>query len=159
MKINRTALLDAVNTALDEHRARHDTAWQTWHDALVTERARWITEYGPAWAAAADKIRAAADNNEPITGDMLPRTSEWRSDIATWDEPKHSLERPDHTRVRRPGDYRAPAELLAMRSALELITDEEVSHSGLAAIGVSGATFRDALQVMGRVRGGEAVPE
>lgn len=152
MKINRTALLTAVETALAEHRARHDHEWTVWHDAVVAERARWITEYSDAWRASAETILSLVDNGQPVTRDALPTTSEFRSDVATWSEPRHNLERPDHTRVRCPGDYQAPAELLALQSALELITDEEVSHSALGSIGISGATFGDALRAMGRNR-------
>lgn len=41
-------------------------------------------------------------------------------------------------------------ELLALREVLYLITDEEVTPTGLAGIGITPKTLREAIQYMGQ---------
>lgn len=143
MKIDRKQLRQAVTDALAAHRAQHDRDVVQWEAALEQHRADWVKMHGEQWAEAARTIARKVRAGEVVTDSDLPRA---RHGIrATYDTP-HSLDE-----LRRPRQrYSVPYELAALGSALDAITDDEISHTGLRALGITSATLRDAIAYLGR---------
>ena len=145
MKVSRTALRAAVDQALTAHRERHDAAMARWDKAVAEHRARWIETNADAWTAALPKIRAAVKRGEPITKAHLPQVGRY-NDVALYSEPTSWIELPDETKLRKPPEeYAPPRELVMCARALDVLTDEEITTTGLHQLGITGSTLRDAL--------------
>lgn len=147
MKINRVALRGAVQKTLDAAETQHAEqvkAWEQWFEDYQT---KWIDKWNPQWASAIDVIRLAITKGRVITDDMLPTRN---GHIETYAEPYDSY-RSFPGRPPKPAKAYVPSrELLALREVLDLITDEEVTPTGLAGIGITPKTLREAIQYMGQ---------
>lgn len=149
MKIDRLALRQAVTDAVAAHRARHDARHAEWAELVAAERQRWVDEHLPRWGEAAKVIARKVRKGEPITGEELPKPSRY-SGIETFDANLYSLRRPDGEIVRRPSEpYQPPHELISLGKALDVVTDEYVTHTGLRSLGITAATLRQALNALG----------
>ena len=148
MRINRAALRQAVTDAMTSHRSAHDQAVTDWEAGVARHRADWVARNSDAWAATARTIARKVKKGEPITRDDLPSDSRgFRSSVETYDVP-HSLDG-----IRQPSSpYREPYELAALGKALDIITDDEITHSALRSLGITSATLRDALAQLGRAQ-------
>lgn len=144
LRINRTALRQAVEAAITAHKARHEAAAAKWAAVVDQHRVEWLDKHGDAWIAAARSIARKAKKGEVITEQDLPRVA---GSTAVYRAP-YSGFRGD---VRDPGVYRAPRELVALAGVLDAIVDEEITHTGIRSLGITSATLRDAISHIGRV--------
>lgn len=150
MKIDRKQLRQAVTDALAEHKARHDQAIQRWESAVELDRKAWIDDHLPAWGETAKVIARKVRKGEPIVREDLPRERHGSSPLL-YRQDDYSLRLPSGEQVRRPDRaYTAPYELSALGKALDVITDDEITHTALRSLGITGATLRDAIAQLGR---------
>lgn len=131
MKFNRQALISAVDNALAADRAR----WEARHHKEVEEYssrvALWMQEHSQRWMDAGLAVRRAVRAGQPVTKDMLPQ-GRYR-DVALF-VPDGHLDRA----------YQPPQELLTLRALLDTIVDEEISSTGLEAVGITSRIMREA---------------
>jgi len=137
VKYNRQALIEACDKALerdrvDWHKRRAEQLGQ--HSRAVAE---WSRKYADEWAQAGLEIRRAIRKGEPVTKDMLP-TSRRYHDNPAWFYPQFDPNR----------EYRVPEELAFLRHVLDIVTDDVVTTSGLAQVGVSVRMMKDAAWYM-----------
>lgn len=147
MKINRVALRAAVQKTLDAAETLHVEqvkAWEQWHEDY---KVKWVEKWHPEWARAIEAIRSAIVEGQVITDSMLPTRN---GHVETYSEPYDSYRRYNDRPVKPAASYTPARELLALREVLDLITDEEVTPSGLAGIGITPKTLREAIQYMGQ---------
>lgn len=133
MKYARIALRDACDKALQQD-AEH---WLARREKHLAEHAKMVAEWNrrhaQEWAAAGLTVRRAVREGQPVTKAMLPRDRRFSDSVATF-APQYNFDR----------DYEAPVELLFLRRVLDVVTDDIVTTSGLAQVGVSTKTMRDA---------------
>lgn len=142
MKINRKLLRQAVTDALAAHQAAHERRTAEWHAHQAGRQAAWVARHNPTWDQAALAIRRKVKKGEPITKADLPRE---HGNVAYYDPTGYSPNAP-----RDPGVYRAPYELAALGKALDVITDDEIAPTALRALGITGATLREAVGALGK---------
>lgn len=151
MKINRQRLLDAVNAALVSDEAAHAQRIKDWEVGIVTDRTDWVAANNPLWADAVVVIKQAIRKNEPVTRDMLPGNQNRWGDRQTafFSEPDQVKDSTGRM-IRKPLDKYSPdRDLTSLKSALEFIADEEVTTTGLKAVGVNPTVMRSVLNRMG----------
>ncbi|WP_409186688.1 hypothetical protein F9C11_21605 [Amycolatopsis sp. VS8301801F10] len=122
-----------LREATDKAIAAERVVAQKYYDEAVArynnDLANWVTKYSEQWAQAARLISRKVRAGKPITRDDVP-TSEY-GHRTTFD-------------ARHPGDCPkgVSADLQIIRSALELITDETVTPTELAKLGVRASELR-----------------
>jgi hypothetical protein len=134
MKFTRTALLSATEDALATHRRNYDDEERRRAAIRDEHGQRWIEKYGESWSAAALRIRRLIKNGTPVTDADLPERG-----ARTFNPPWEAWAQ---------DAYRVPSELVALRDALRVITDDEVSPHNLREMGITSATLRSAVQHM-----------
>lgn len=155
MKIDRTALLMAAHNAIKAEREAHENRVARYEEAKAAHKAAWIARSSQKWAEACVKIQDAIANGEPVTKDLLPtyRTSRYDSSqtVSTYvDSTSFTHEGRDY---RKPGEYQPNRDLTSIIAILEVVTDDELSTTGLRAVGVNPTTFRDLIQSIARING------
>lgn len=135
MKFNRQALISAVDAALEDYRREWEKRYAKDLETHAELLGAWMRKYGAAWSEAGLKIRKAIREGRPVTSDLLPE-GHYR-DVATFSE-HASLDR----------TYAPPQQLTMLRRLLETVVDEEVSSSGLEAVGITSRIMREAAMFM-----------
>lgn len=139
--LNRQALLDAVQSALDADLAAHRDRVAEWSEFLADHRMAWLVEHGPAWLASLDRIKLAIQRGDPVTTDMLPGG---QGRVATWSEPYSN-----HRRRTAPATvHTADRDLLALQATLNAIVDDQVSPTALRNLGITSATMQRAIRAL-----------
>lgn len=137
MQFKTETLRVAVESAIEQHKIKHERdnniRRRKYEDAAV-EFAR---SYGPAWSDAATKIRAAVKAGRPITEDVLPR----KTGVGYHSIPVFDNKQPRDT------PYAIDHDLIVMRNALRLITDEFVTTTSLKTLGVSAGMLRTVCEL------------
>lgn len=135
MKFNRQALIKACDAALKWDRYSWDQKLAKDLASLAEELKVWSATYGEAWAKMGLDVRRAIRDGRPVTAAMLPRDRYGNPAVFY---PKRDTDR----------TYEPPRELVVLRRLLDTIVDEEISSSGLDAVGITSRVMREAAQFM-----------
>jgi len=141
MMFNRLALIKAAEDEIaaqmraEKQHANNENAKR---DAEATE---WYEQYGQAWLDVLGTLRRKLRAGMPVYTSDLPLHKDWRSSIAVFgDKP-------------RPPATARPVELPELRNliaVLSAVSDDVVSTSGLASIGITSRALRSTIQRLGR---------
>lgn len=137
MMFSRAALREAVDHALKSNLAE-------WEAAAVRERReeaehleKWLKDSGPEWVRFADRVKAKIKNGFPIENKDLPNGGDpFRSSVSTFKKKGRSFRT----------EYRAPSELLNLAAVLDAATDDKISTSGLASLGIGQRTMSSVVR-------------
>jgi hypothetical protein len=137
VKYNREALIEACDRALE----RDANSWLDRRAKNLQEHAsqvaNWNHRYAAQWAEVGLAVRRAVREGRPITRDMLPYDQRRHDSVAVF-YPTFDFSK----------GYEEPRELAFLRRVLDVVTDEFVTTTGLAQLGVSTRTMRDAAWQM-----------
>lgn len=131
MRYNRAALVAAAQTALDRHKQHFDKTDLEAQRIEEKERGQWMTLHAEPWAAAARAILRKLRKGEPVTGDDLPRKSQWNSDVAAYRPHRAASD-----------EWSPPALLVDMKSVLEAVADDVVTTRQLDELGITRQALR-----------------
>lgn len=130
MEFRKQALIDAIDVGLKtyaEQKAARDKATKAWEE---TAKREWVAKHNADWNEAANKIKRAYRNGNPITGDMIPSRDGQRRYYLVWtgtpSAPKGTL----------PPVANIPVEeLTSFRAALEAITEDVITDRQVQIMG------------------------
>lgn len=143
MKLNRAALIAAVDDAMAAHKARHELKTQEWKTFLEQHKAEWIEQHNPEWAEAVKRINRRLRRGEVIErGDLPHNRARWDDQIVYSPPTWHSRD----SNFRDPGPYRDHRELKRLRTVLDLTDDETVTAASLGRFGVTGQVLTEAIR-------------
>lgn len=137
MQFNRSALVAAIDTAIEQEREAISGADQR-NKALDTEqRKEWISLHGEGWLKASNAIRAKLRRGDPVTEDDIPRDRSGYTGKAYY-------------RPRRGESLPAPSvELAGLRAVLVAVADETITSASLRSLGVGVSTLRLIVPLLG----------
>lgn len=131
MKFNRQALIKAVDNALAADRSHWDERIARETQEYQERLTAWLQQHGQAWADAGLAVRRAIRAGRPVEVDMLPQGRYRDVAIFRGDAPLDRV-------------YQPPQQLLTLRALLDTIVDEEISSTGLEAVGITSRIMREA---------------
>lgn len=137
MQFKTETLRAAVESAIEQHKINHERDNNVRRRKHEDAAAEFVRSYGPAWSDAATKIRAAVKAGRPITEDVLPR----KTGIGYHSIPVFDNKQPRDT------PYAIDGDLIVMRNALRLITDEFVTTTSLKTLGVRSGMLRTVCEL------------
>lgn len=147
MKFDTKALLAATEAAIRDASVRHSESLVRWELEEETRKDEWHAKEGPRWEQACAHILAVLAEGDVVTREMLPRGRHGYD--PTWFSP----ERPwDGNRLatKPPSQFTIPRELAAMKATLAIISDPEVSATGLRNLGFTSAMLQTVIHWLGR---------
>lgn len=128
MKFNRSTLRKAVDTAIKADKAQQDAEDKARANEYLADLGKWNLDHHEEWAKAIPKIRAKLKSGNGVTGRDLP-TSRY-GDRNTFSSRHGLVDTPT------PRAYHVRADLKLIANVLDLITDDEVTDTALARLGV-----------------------
>ena len=156
MKINRVKLLEAAKQAVVDEKDDHDKRVANYKIALGDYKIRWFNDNQEAWTQAVTVITNALNDCQPITKDMLPRNRSpygYSGDVAVYVKP-HRVKSATGRELNNPGEFQPSADLRSLVTILEAISDEDVTTTGLKAVGINPTVMRNVLDHIGRINAG-----
>jgi Fe-S-cluster formation regulator IscX/YfhJ len=140
MMFNRLALIKAAEDEISARAAAQQLYVDQENEKRRAAADTWHTEYAQEWLNTLGNLRKKLRAGLPLYASDLPRQREWRSIAVFGDQPRPPVE----PRTVDASDLR---NLIAVLTAL---SDDQVSTSGLAAIGVTPKALRGTIQRLGR---------
>lgn len=137
MQITKHSLIKAIDLAI----STHDKAEVDWDKAVakweVERRKTWVTERLPFWKDQRDKLTKLIRNNEPITRETFQEVvgDSWGRGTRDGVYFIENASPPRELYGVNPPKSINRDRLLALKGALEAITDETISHTQLAQLG------------------------
>lgn len=138
MQFNRSALIDAIDRAMEQERQAIETvrANNAKGDALYLEE--WLSMHADAWQKATALIRAKLRKGQPVLEDDIPRDRSNRGIGKAYFRPRRGEALPT-TRT----------ELAGLRAVLDAVSDQEISSAALRSLGVGVNTLRLIVPLLG----------
>jgi hypothetical protein len=133
VKFNRLELRAAVSAAIAQDKADQEKYQAKRLTEYETELSEWSTAHADEWLAALPKLRALIRKGLPITSGDLPQDKRYGSRYTAIF---------GRDRKPAPGTYTPHADLVTMANVLDLLTDEEVTDTALARVGVRSTMIR-----------------
>ena len=115
MRLNKTAVLNFIDTALEKHKAKFDQEQLDIAAAVHVAALEWEAKYGAAWNNAITQMTLARKRGQPITEDMIPKTNIRYGNEAYFDEDDE------------PETYTAPRDLTTMRALINASVDDVIT--------------------------------
>lgn len=128
------ATIDARTGVL---KAAHANNLRKWNDNVAENKVAWRAAHNDAWRRAVDDISAVLDAGGVVTRDLLPGKGQH-----VWSEP-YSFD--GFGPKPRANDYQPPEDVQILIGALDLLDEDEVSHTALARVGIN-ATIMGTVQ-------------
>lgn len=141
MKFNRLALIKAAEDEMLAGRARNQDRADIENTKRAAAADEWVAANRELWLAALPKLRAKLKADKPLYQTDFPRTEGGRFNSSVYGDRPMPPEQPATYNDRDLGNLVA---------TLKAISDDEVTPSGMAAIGITSSALRGAIQRLGR---------
>lgn len=132
MKFNRMELIQRAEAEIQKRKDEAVEIDAKAAEQAISDRQEWLDTKGPAYVLFANRVKDKIRKGRPITQEDIPEEIRGRYErITVWSDPaKHGPTQPRVYSLER------------LVSILQAITDDEVTSSGLAAVG-----YRDLHQL------------
>jgi hypothetical protein len=137
MQFNRSALVAAIDKAIQQDQAAIDAVAQRNNDLNEQYRVEWLAQHQDAWTKAAVTIRAKLRKGQPVVQADIPRDRSGYGGMAFY-----QAKRGEATPVRA-------AELAGLRAVLAAVSDDTITSTALRSLGVGVNTLRLIVPLLG----------
>jgi hypothetical protein len=138
MQFNRSALIGAIDKAMEQEQAAIERVRATNAEGDALHLEEWLSLHADVWQKATATIRAKLRRGLPVTEDDIPRDRTSRGVGKAYFRPRRGEALPT-TRT----------ELAGLRAVLDAVSDTEISSAALRSLGVGVNTLRLIVPLLG----------